>query len=109
MAHSISAQYSKTIKRTVCEEAMGSKRGEFLLEVDDTDILRILLGLVQIFSDKTATSLKCSALAAYPVHVVCLNLTAKQRRYSTGHGHTVLSFLPAWSRERWKQKEGTTV
>lgn len=44
------------------------------------------LGIVQIFSDKTAMTLKSIALAAYPVHAVLLNSSALYRKCSVENG-----------------------
>lgn len=78
---------------------MGSKKSEVLWNFEKSGIPKSHLGLIQIHSDKTATSPIFNALFAYLVHTVRLNLNAKQRRYLTDHEHTLLSLLPVWSED----------
>lgn len=53
--------------------------------------------LVQLFTNRTATSLKGNLLIVNPVHAVRLNLTAKQTRYLIDHGYTLVENLPVES------------
>lgn len=39
---------------------------------DDSNLPQYLLGIIQIYSDKSATTLKSNDLVAYPVHAVFL-------------------------------------
>lgn len=78
---------------------MGLEKTEFLWNADDNERPRSFLGLLKLYSDKKATSLKQIALFACPVHVVLLNLNAKQRRYLVDHGHTLFGFFPIQSEE----------
>lgn len=48
-----------------------------------------------VFSDKSATTLKRSALVTNPVHVLLINCLAKYRRGPKQNGHVVVDFLPA--------------
>lgn len=65
---------------------MGSGRSDVLWNHDDSDLPRSFLGLIQIYSGQTATSLKCNELVACLVHVMWLNFTAKRRRCLIEHG-----------------------
>lgn len=51
------------------------------------------LGLLQLFSDKTATFLKCNSLVAYHIHAMCLNVTARQRGYIVDQGCMLIDFF----------------
>lgn len=57
-------------------------------------MLRSFIGFIQLFSDKTAASLKANAFVAYPFHAVFLNVSAQYRRFLIGHGYTIVAFLP---------------
>lgn len=74
---------------------MRSKKAEDLRNVDDSEIPKSLLGLIQIYSDNRAASLKCSASVEYPFHVVRLNLNAKQGMNLVDYRHSFLEFHPA--------------
>lgn len=98
-AHPVSTKFGKEIERKVRERVMRSPKSEVLWNARENEMPKSFSGLIQIYSDKTATSLKCSALVAYPVHVVWLNFTARQRRYLIDHGYTLVGFLPVGSEE----------
>lgn len=53
----------------------------------------LLVGMLQVFSEKTATSLKDEAMLAYPVYVELLNMLASFRRFHNGHGYAIVGFL----------------
>jgi len=53
------------------------------------------VGFFQLYSDKTAMTLKSNAMVAYPVHLVLLNASPSFRRWLIDNGHTLLGFLPA--------------
>ena len=62
----------------------------------DSSVLGIpsFVGFVQIYSDKSAMTLKSNAMVVYPVHAVFLNTTAECRRRLIDGGHTLVGFLP---------------
>lgn len=47
------------------------------------------VGMVEVYSNNTATTLKGNAIVAYPVHFVLLTFTKEFRRYLVDHGHTL--------------------
>lgn len=73
---------------------LGSARKDLWWTSETGDLPRLFTCLIQNYSNKTATSLKFSALVAYGAHVVWLNFTKRRIRYMTDHGHTQWSFLP---------------
>ena len=50
--------------------------------------------MLQIYTDKTATTLKSQSLVGYPIHVTFLNVTIQFRRFLIDHGYTLVGFLP---------------
>ena len=50
---------------------------------------------LQLFTDKTATSLSSVAYTAYPIHIVVLNTNPERREWLINNGLTILGFLPA--------------
>lgn len=52
------------------------------------------VGIVQLYSDQTATTLKATDIVAYPVHTVLLNFTTKFHHYLTDNRHALVSLLP---------------
>lgn len=53
-----------------------------------------LVGMTQIYSDKTAINLKANATVAYPVNVCLLNLSKEFRRKFIHHRYTFVELLP---------------
>ena len=51
-------------------------------------------GMVQLYSDKSRTSLKESSFQFYPIHINLLNFAEQHRRKCIVEGKTVLAFLP---------------
>lgn len=49
--------------------------------------------MVQLYADKSVSSLKRNAVIPYPLHVVFLNFTLKVRRFLIAHGYTFAELL----------------
>lgn len=58
------------------------------------DGVQSAIGCLQIFSDKSQTSLKAGSLVFYPLHVTLLNFTEEWRRAHITSGRTITSYLP---------------
>lgn len=52
------------------------------------------VGMVQVYTDKTATTFKSNAIVPYPVHVVLLNFIPSFRRFLIDNGYTFAGLLP---------------
>ena len=52
------------------------------------------VGMVQLYSDKSKTSLKESAFQFYPLHLALLNFSNEYRRECVVNGRTFVAFLP---------------
>lgn len=63
---------------------------------------RSTVGLLQLYSDKIATTMKRGAFVMYPVHVVLLNFTAEFRRHLIDSDRTLLGFLHLNLKTYWK-------
>ena len=59
------------------------------------DLPRSFVSFLQVFTDKTASSLSSTAFTAYPIHVVVLNTTPERREWLINNGLTIVGFLPA--------------
>lgn len=88
-----STKYSKTVERTVRERALLLKKADVLWNRDNERYQSPFFVLIQLYSDKTTTFLKCRALVAYPDDVMWLNLSPKQRTCLIDYGETSLDFL----------------
>ena len=53
-------------------------------------------GFIQIFTDKTVTTMKANGMAAHAVHAVFLNASKSYRRFLIDNGHTIIGFLPTY-------------
>lgn len=52
-----------------------------------------LVGMVQVYSDNTATTLNTNMIVAYPVHVLLLNFTKEVCQLLMNFGHTLVGLL----------------
>jgi len=58
------------------------------------DSQQSFVGMGQMYSDKSATSLKASTFTFYPVHLTLHNFSEKERRRFIVEGLTVVGYLP---------------
>ena len=65
------------------------------------------VGLGQVYSDKTATTLKNSGLKFYPVHLVLLNFSAEVRRQLISSGASIVGYLPTSFEENEQSQESS--
>jgi len=60
----------------------------------DVDGEQSVVAFLQLYSDKSKTTLKMSGLTFYPFHVNIMNFTEPMQNMMINHGHTILAFLP---------------
>lgn len=97
--HSSAGPHGQDTKNEVCETVMESARRNMWRSSERGDFPLSFTGLIQVYSNRTTTSLKFNALVAYSAHVVRLTFTKRERRYTAGHGSTLLASLPAGAAE----------
>ena len=78
-------------KSTRNKLALGSNPSEFWH--DRTSNGHHFTGIKQIYSDKSATSLKSSAVNSYPVHITLLNFNDSFRTRKIVEGKTILGYF----------------
>lgn len=64
---------------------------------------------MHLLSDKTAATLKSTALVANPLHAILLNVSARKRRRLIGTRHTLVGFLPVCCTQEQMANEGSGV
>ena len=84
-------------KSTRNKLALGSNPSEFWHDRTTND--HHLTGIIQIYSDKSATSLKSSAVNSYPVHITLLNFDDSFCTRKIVEGKTILGYLPVEMKE----------
>lgn len=62
--------------------------------VNELENVPSLVGVVQVYMNKTETTLMENAIVVHPVQVVLLNVIKELRRYSINHGETLSGLLP---------------
>lgn len=92
--HPLHSKFCENVYKNVRNHVQRStSRNIFWNEKEGEEKLSFV-GMLQVYTDKTATSLKANAVVAYPVHVVLLNFTQTFRRFLIDHGHTFVGLLP---------------
>lgn len=77
------------------KEQWGRKKDGFVRLLWKWDTKVFFWTIKNVQSDNRAAFLNCSGLMAYTVHAVCFNLSPKQRRYLSDHGHILcFGFFP---------------
>lgn len=97
--HPMCTKYSWNIYQSVKSEVLRSLREDVFGNKTLKESNPFFVALVQVYSDKPATTLKANATVAYPVNTVLLNFSKEFRRYLIDHGHTLVELLPVSTSE----------
>lgn len=64
------------------------------------------MGLIQLFSDKKAMTVKRTVLLAYCAQVIPLDLHTRRGLWLKGNGHTAVGFLPPYRAHEQLEEDG---
>lgn len=92
--HLVCTLYGQKTQRRVQKKAMASRSSEVRWNGAATQLRRSFPELIQIYSNKTGSSLKFNALVTDLARVAWLNATGRKRRYLADHVYSLLGFLP---------------
>jgi hypothetical protein len=73
----------------------------------NSNATKSFVGCMQMFTDKTVTTMKIGGIAAHVVHATFLNFTKKYRKTLIQGGKTIIGFLPTGTKR--KELEVTTA
>lgn len=65
------------------------------------------IGFTRLFSDKTASTVKNTAMVACPVNAISLNILVRRMQWLAGSGHTLIGFLAVCFSEEQRNGEGS--
>lgn len=91
-----------TLEDTVPQRVLQTSANQVFWKENLPVLPRALVWLVQVFSDKLATTVEIFALVTYPFHVVLLNFSEGCMKRLTQSRHALVAFLlveSAWSDE----------
>lgn len=91
--HTMDKLYTKEIYACVREHVMGSIDSSALCTDSIRSAFSSFVGMLQIYTDRTAATLKWSVAVAYPVQVVLLNFLKDYCRYLIDHVYTFVGLL----------------
>lgn len=91
--HLDTAYFSDMSKEEIISVILPSMPGVFRNECNPT-LPTSSVGLLQVYTDKKATTLQASAMVPYPIPIVLLDLTRACRRLFLNEGYKVLGFVP---------------
>ena len=92
--HPMTADLGQSGLKAVSSAVMRSLDDENMWHNEINSNESSFVGLVQVYSDKSKTSLKESAFQLYPLHATLLNFHEEYRRKCIVNGSTFLVFLP---------------
>ena len=94
VSHPLQSEFFATLYKSVRTEIMSSEEASIEWNQSRSTTPNSFIGMLQIYTDKTATTLKSQSLVGYPIHVTFLNVTIQFRRFLIDHGYTLVGFLP---------------
>lgn len=105
--HPMSAHLGTKGEQVVMRTVMSNKDSGAIWHDGITTAEHSFAGMVQLYSDKSRTSLKESSFQFYPMHATLLNFSEQHRRQCIVEGKTVIAFLPVkfYSTEKTNQIE----
>lgn len=92
--HPMMAQLGKHGERTVRNIVMSCSEQKVIWHSDQNSTEKSFAGMIQLYSDKSQTSLKESSFQFYPIHLALLNYSEEYRRQCIVKGMTTVAFLP---------------
>lgn len=92
--HLMRLVHFSTLESMVCQKVLRNGPPQLYWNGDRTAFPKSLAGLVQMFSDKAASSLKGSTLVASQVYVVLHNFGDAYKRWLIQSALTFVAFLP---------------
>ena len=93
-SHPLHTDFAKTLHQVTRQRVQLSDDPQVVWAEETDPTPSSFAGLLQVYSDKSSTSLKSSAIVAYPIHVTLLNFSAPLRRHCIRTGLTIVGYLP---------------
>lgn len=93
-SHPMNSQLGTKGEKAVRNAIMSCKEENVMWHDNENSAESSFAGMVQLYSDKSSTSLKQSSFQFYPMHVTLLNFSEQYRRKCIVHGMSVVAFLP---------------
>ena len=90
--HPLDTDYFTSFEDILRKRVMSSSNPDIFWS--STSTRHCFPGFIQVFTDKTVTTLKASGMAAHAVHAVFVNCSKEYRRYLIQNGYTIIGFLP---------------
>ena len=92
--HPMNTPHFKKLSKDLRRRVIASRHDK--LYWSNNEVTQSFPGFIQIFTDKTVTTLKSNGMAAHAVHAVFINASKSYRRYLIQNGHTIIGFLPTY-------------
>ena len=86
--------YFHDIDASIARKVSSSHHQSSIWNDNDPSLPRSTVGFLQVFSDKTASTLSSSSFVAYLIHIVLLNKSPRKRDWIIDNGYSILGFLP---------------
>ena len=93
-AHPMDSQLGIRGERAIMNAIMSSKEDGVIWHNQEHSMETSFAGMIQLYSDKSSTTLKQSSFQFYPMHATMLNFSEQYRRHCIVHGMSVVAFLP---------------
>ena len=91
--HPLETPIARAVHQFVGETVMGSLQEEVVWNDTPTPGPQSFFGLIQLYTDKSCTTLKTSDVVSYPVQIFLLNFSSHCRHRCINTGSTIVGFL----------------
>ena len=92
--HPCHTDFAEEVYRYVRRKVMSSKKDSVFWNEHNSSIPISFVAFLQLYTDKTVTSLSTNATSAHPIHLLPLNIALHDRQRLIDCGDTIVGFLP---------------
>lgn len=92
--HMLETEYAKNLKDVLCNRIMSDANLDVMWMSGGDSDRESFIGFIQLYSDKSKTSLKRTGVCAYPVHLNFMNSTFEGWKKQIISSRTLVAYLP---------------
>lgn len=106
--HMLETEYAKRLGDVVCDRIKSDPSLDVMWMTRENSDRESFVGFMQLYSDKSKTSLKRTGVTAYPIHVNLMNFTYEGWKRQIMNETTLVAYLPVgveYEEDIWKMSD----
>lgn len=92
--HPLHTPFCEEVYKHTVANVMKDPSRDVFWHTDGANDSKSFVGYLQLYSDKSSTTMKASGLVSYPIHITLLNFHKEYRNTCIMSGETILAYLP---------------